>query len=120
MEEYLEEYGYHFNKRLFDFAVSMMDERSGNKLKPWDKEKTETFLKNNGISLRYGLGHDAAYVLNMARADYWGGSISDEQHLALFVKDYIDDPDGSETKPFDHFYIDCVAKGIPIFWDEMM
>lgn len=120
MEEYLEDYGYHFNKRLFEFAVSMMEDKSGQRLKPWDKQRTDEFLKANGISVKNGMGHDAAYVVNMARADYFGSSISDEQHLALFVKDYIDDPDGAPTRAFDEFYIKSVALGIPIFWDEML
>lgn len=120
MEEYLEDYGYHFNKRLFEFAVSMMEDKSGQRLKPWDKQRTDEFLKANGISVKNSMGHDAAYVVNMARADYFGSSISDEQHLALFVKDYIDDPDGAPTRAFDEFYIKSVALGIPIFWDEML
>ena len=120
MEEYLEEYGYHFNKKLFEFAVDMMKDRNGVRLTPWDKDKTETFLKSYGVTLRKSMGHDAAYVVNMARADYWGSSISDETHLAAFVKDYCEDVDGAPTKAFDHFYIDCVAKGVPIFWDEML
>ena len=120
MEEYLAEYGFHMNKRLFDFATSEMVDRAGNPLKVWDKEKTETFLKANGVSLRNNHGHDSAYVLNMARADYWGGSLTDEAHLAQFVKDYLDDPDGAKTRAFDEYYIMTVALGIPIFWDEML
>lgn len=120
MEEYLGDYGFHFNKRLFDFAVGMMKDRSGKKIQPWDKEKTEAFLKDNGITLKNNFGHDAAYAVNMARADYWGSALFDESHLALFVRDYIDDPDGSPTRAFDEFYIKTVALGIPIFWDEML
>ena len=120
MEEYLEEYGYHFNRNLFDYAVSMMKDRNGNPLKPWDKTKTEEFLRNYSVVVSRNFGHDAAYVLNMARADYWGGSINSEQDLAKFVKDYLDDKDGNESKAFDHFYIDCVAGGVPVFWDEML
>lgn len=120
MEEYLEDYGYHINKKLFDWAVSMMKDRSGNKLAAWDKEKCDDFLRARGINLRRGKGHDAAYVLNMARADYYGSSIADEQRLALFVRDYLDDPDGSETRAFDELYIKTVALGEPIFWEEML
>ena len=120
MEEYLEDYGYHFNTKLFQFAVSMMEDRNGNKLQPWSKERTESFLNSNGVSLRNNMGHDAAYVLNMARADYWGSSLTDDAHLAKFVKDYLDDPDGADTRAFDEFYIKTLALGIPIFWDEMM
>lgn len=120
MEDYLEEYGYHFNKKLFEYAVSMMKDRNGQQLKPWDKDRVSEFLRNHGVTVRNNMGHDAAYVLNMALADYYGSSIMDETHLALFVKDFCNDVDGAPTKAFDHFYIDCVAKGVPIFWDEML
>ena len=120
MEEYLEEYGYHFNQKLFRFATGMMRDRNGKPLQAWDKEKTMAFLEKNGAALEKNYGHDAAYVLNMARADYWGSSITDDVHLALFVADYLNDPDGAETKAFDHFFIDCMAKNIPIFWEEML
>lgn len=120
LEEYLSEFGYHFNERLYKFAVSMMESRDGDKIPVFDKEKVDSFLRANNVTLDNNLGHDAAYVLAMAKADYYGSSITDERHLALFIKDFCDDPDGAETKAFDHFYIDCVAKGIPIFWDEMI
>lgn len=120
MEEYLGDFGHHFNRKLFEFAASMMEDRTGQSLKPWDKEKTNSFLKANGVSLRNDYGHDATYVLNMMRSDCWGSSISDEQHLALSVKDYLDDIDGYETRAFDEFYMKTVALGIPIFWDEML
>ena len=120
MEEYLGEYGYHFNKKLFEFAVSMMRDRSGRTLQPWDKEKTEEFLRTYSINLKNNHGHDAAYVLNMARADYFGSSLPDDARLALFVKDYLDDFDGSDTRAFDEFYIKTVALGVPIFFDEML
>lgn len=120
MEEYLEDYGYHFNSKLFEFATSLMRNRDGNKLSVWDKDKVSTFLKSNGVVLNNNQGHDAAYVVNMALADYWGSSIFDDAHLALFAKDYLDDKDGAKTRAFDEFWIKTVALGIPIFWDEML
>jgi hypothetical protein len=120
MEEYLAEFGRHFNKKLFEFAVGLMEDRSGNKLQAWNKEQADDFLKSYGVTVYNGHGHDSAYVVNMARADYWASSITDEQHLALYVHDYLDDEDGNPTRAFDEFYINCVAKGIPIFWEEML
>lgn len=120
MEEYLEDYGYHFNERLYKFAVSMMEDRNGNPIQPLDKEKVNSFLSSHGVSLKNNTGHDAAYVLAMAKADYLGSSIADERHLAMFVKDYLDDRDGAKSRAFDEFYIKTVALGIPIFWDEML
>lgn len=120
MEEYLEDYGFHFNKKLFEFAVGMMENKDGQKLSPWDKQRVEEILKTYGVELKNNHGHDATYVINMARADYYGSSITDERHLALFVMDYLDDKDGSPTRAFDEFYIKTVALGIPIFWEEML
>lgn len=36
------------------------------------------------------------------------------------VMDFLDDPDGSRSKAFDHFVVDCRAKDEPIFFDEML
>ena len=119
-EEYCDMYGCHFSKKLYEFAVSMMKDRSGNKVEPKTKEQVSEFLRTNGVTLKNDKGWDAAYVHAMATADYWSSSITDNTHLALFVKDYIDDPDGSKTKAFDHFVVDCRVKDEPIFWDTFM
>lgn len=120
LEEYIEAYGYHFSKKLYEWAVSMMKDRNGNRLQPKTKEEVSSFLKMHGISLKNDMGHDAAYVMHMAKADYMGSSITDDMHLAKFVMDYLYDPDGSESKALDHFVADCKAKGVRIYWDEMM
>ena len=119
-EEYTDQFGCHFNKKLYEWAVSMMRDRNGNKISPKTKEQVTEFLRTYGITLKRDKGYDAAYVHAMAMADYYGSSITDDGHLALFVKDFLDDPDGTDSKSFDHFVVDCRAKGEPIFWDEMM
>lgn len=119
-EEYTDQFGCHFNKKLYEWAVSMMRDRNGSTILPIPKEQVTEFLRVNGITLKNDKGYDAAYVHAMAKADYWGSSIGDDAHLALFVRDYLDDNDGSSTKAFDHFVVDCRAKDEPIFWDEMM
>lgn len=119
-EEYTDQYGCHFNKKLYEWAVSMMRDRNGSSIQPMQKEQVTEFLRANGITLKNDRGYDAAYVHAMAKADYWGSSISDDAHLALFVRDFIDDADGTKTKAFDHFVVDCRAKEEPIFFDEMM
>lgn len=120
MEEYLGMYSYHFNKKLYHFAVSMMENHKGERIKPWDLDRVDEFLKTNGVSVKNRVGYDAAYVISMGLADYYGSSIPDDKHLALFVQDYLDDPDGSKTRAFDEFFIKCVSLGVPIFWDEML
>ena len=98
----------------------MMKDRNGSSIQPMQKEQVTEFLRINGITLKNDRGYDAAYVHAMAKADYYGYSLSDDAHLAMFVRDFLDDPDGTKTKAFDHFVVDCRAKEEPIFWDEMM
>ena len=119
-EEYTDQFGCHFNKKLYEWAVSMMRDRNGNPVQPKPKEFVTEFLKNHGVTLENDKGYDAPYVFHMGRADYYGSSITDDAHLALYVKDFLDDRDGTTTKAFDHFVVDCRQKGEPIFWDTLM
>jgi len=119
-EEYVDQYGCHFNKKLYEWAVSIMTDRNGGKVQTLPKEHVEEWLRSNGINLKNDKGHDAAYVRAMLFADCWGSSIKNEQQLALGVKDFLDDPDGNPCKAFDHFVVDCRQKGEPIFWEEML
>lgn len=119
-DNYTDMYGFHFNKKLYEWAVSMMTDRNGNPVPIMTKEQVSEWLRNNGVSLMRDKGHDAAYVRAMLYADYWGSSYTTDKQLALGVMDFLDDPDGTETKAFDHFVVDCRAKGEPIFWDDMM
>ena len=120
MGAYLSHNGYHFSKPLCEWAMSMMEDRNGNKLPRLDKPMVENALKSHGVSLKNDWGYDSVYVWAMALADYFGSSITDEQHLAKFVKDYLDDRDGSETRAFDEFYAKTVALGIPITWEDVI
>lgn len=119
-EEYVDQYGCHFNKKLYEWAVSMMSDRNGNKIAVRTKEQVDDFLKARGVTLKNDKGYDAPYVHAMLMADCWGSSYKTEDQVALGVRDFLDDPDGSKTKAFDHFVVDCRAKGEPIFWDMMM
>lgn len=120
MDNYLSSYGYHFSKAMCEWAVSMMRDRSGNRVQIYDKEKVEGILKANSVTLDNDKGYDKVFVLNMARSDYMGSSIADEAHLAKYVKDVLDDKDGYEGIAFTRFYADCIGKGVPVVWEDMM
>lgn len=124
MEEYLAQYGWHFSKKMCDWAVSNMykTDSSGkkNKITKLTKESIDRLLESNGIKLENKFGYDYVFVANMCKADYLGSSVSDEQHLALFVKDYVDDPDGYPELPFTRFYSDCIGSGTPIIWEDLI
>lgn len=121
MDAYMASHGRHFSKPMLEWAVSMMRDRNGKKMQAPEKKQLDDTLKNYGIELERNKGYyDALYVWCMAKSDYMGSSITDEVHLALFVKDYIDDKDGNPTRAFDEFYINCIAKGVDIPWEDMI
>lgn len=124
MQNYYGAYGKHFSKALCEWAVSKMqkDDPSGKKVKiqPISNDQVHALMKQYNLELKNDKGYDACYVANMCKADYLGSSIANEQLLCKFVKDYLDDPDGSDTKALSHFLADCIDKGIPIIWDDMM
>lgn len=95
---------------------------SGNKsyINVLSKENVDELLKRFKITLQNKIGYDYVFAANMCKADYMGSSISDDQHLAMFVKDYVDDEDGYSELPFTRFYADCVGKGVPIIWEDMI
>ena len=124
MKEYLEAYGWHFSKKMCEWAVSKMkvkdDSGKQKKLDALKKDEVEELLKKFAVKLEKDAGYDCVYVANMAKSDYYKSSIADEAHLALFIKDYIDDPDGYSGLPFTRFYADCIGSGTPIIWEDMM
>ena len=123
MKEYLSAYGWHFSKKMCEWAISRMKvEKNGKpeKLDAMKRDEVEELLKKLAVKLENDKGYDAVYVANMAKADYFKSSIPDEAHLAMFVKDYIDDVDSYPGMPFTRFYADCIGSGTPIMWEQML
>lgn len=121
MDAYLSHHGHHFSKPMLEWAVSMMRDRNNAKQKPLDKKSFDELMAAYSQKLERAEGYyDGIYVWAMAKSDYLGSSIIDEQHLAMFVKDYIDDIDGNKTRAFDEFLANCMAKGVDIPWEDMI
>ncbi len=87
---------------------------------PVPKEKVDEILDKYNIKLEFNELYDYVYVYNMGYNDFFGSSIADEKHLAMYVKDVIDDKDGYDGIVFNRWYADTVTSGIPIEWDEML
>ena len=105
---YMRNYGPHFNRKLFEFAVSMMT------------KEVDNILKLQGVKVERNQLYDAAYVANMCKADFLGSSIADEHHLALYIKDVIDDVDADDGIVFNRWYADMSYSGIAIDWESML
>lgn len=122
MRRYLREYGPHFNKALYEFAVSKMfreHEAGGEeRMMPVEKDKVKELLKKYGITLKNDELYDSVYVYSAAMADYYGKSIPNEELLAKYIKDRIDDVDKPSGYIMNQWYADMCFAGIPVDWDE--
>lgn len=90
------------------------------KLTPYRKEQVDELLLKYNVNLNNKYGYDYVFAANMCKSDYLNSSISDEAHLALFIKDYVDDKDGYPELPFTRFYADCIGTGNPIPWEDLL
>ena len=120
---YLRNYGPHFNKKLCEFAAEHMYKKEGNserRITGMSKEEVKNILSRHNVVVERSQLHDCVYVANMCVADFLNSSIPDERHLALYIKDIIDDVDAPDGLLFNRFYADCCYKGIVIDWEDMI
>lgn len=123
MKIYMRNYGPHFNRKLFEFAVSQMyTEINGEekKIVPYTREEVNNILKYHGVELKRNQLYDAEYVACMCKADLLGDSVPDEKHLALYIKNVIDDVDARDGIVFNRWYADMSYSGIAINWEDML
>lgn len=125
MINYLSNYGRHFNTKLLKLALKEMKSTTSStgvlqSIKPYTKEEVDTILKSYNIELKNNQLLDYVYVANMCKADFLGRSVPTEEHLALYIKDVIDDLDGYDGIVFNRWYADTRRKGIPIDWYSVL
>lgn len=123
MKRYINNYGCHFNKKLYEEAVSRMYKKVNGKktfLKPHTREQVDQLLETHGIQLENNKLYDAAYVCSMCEADYLGSSVPDEAHMAKFIQDTIDDADAKSGFIFNRFYADTMFMNDPIEWEDVI
>lgn len=124
MKKYLKNYGFHFTGKIYRFAVSKMfketKEGKKEKIQPVERDTVMELLKKYNITLDNDEMYDSAYVYSSAMADYYGQSIPNEQYLAMFIKNRIDDADKKSGYIFHQWYFDMVFDGTPIDWEEFV
>ena len=122
---YLMHHGWHFDKNAYEYAASMMRRinKSTGKLEKvprYTKEEVDSLLRKYSIEVEEKGGYDYVYVTQMCKADLYGSSIPDEQHLAMYVKDVCDDADMAEGTIMRKWYASMVAMGEPVEWEELL
>lgn len=120
LEAYLSNYGWHFSKKLCEWAVKQMRNKEGKKLTIKSKDEVSAFLKTHGVEIEHDFGYDKVFVMHMGLSDYYGGSVPDDYRLAIYVKEVLDDKDGYDGIALTRFLADCNGKGIPIDWPDMI
>lgn len=79
-----------------------------------------TILTTHNVYVSNKIMYDYVFVATMCKADYLGSSIKDENYLALYVKDTIDDVDASNETTFRRWLATMIGNGMPIDWDELL
>ena len=78
-----------------------------------ENSEQKSNIKNNQL-------YDFVYVGNMCKADFLNSSITDEAHLAKYIRDVIDDEDAYDGIVFNRWYADMCYTGIAIDWEDML
>ena len=125
MKAYLRNYGFSFSKKACEWAISLLRKENQStkkeeKIEPWDKDKVDELLKKHNITLENNVGYNYIYACNMLVADKYKSSIPDEAHLAMAIKDIIDDIDASPRLICKQWITHLDDSGIPIEWSELM
>lgn len=82
----------------------------------WHRVPIHYVLLSNIIALI----DDYVFVGNMCKADYYGSSITDERHFALYIKDTIDDEDAGDGTTMRRWYATMVANGTMVDWEDVI
>lgn len=124
METYLSYYGMNFSKKLYEFAVSNMRRESADgkmeKVKPMTADELKSLLLKHKIEIEHNDLYNALYLAAMVKADYWGSSIEDEEHLAKYIEDTLCDVDAAEGQVLARYLADCSVGGCIIYWEDMI
>lgn len=125
MRRYLRDNGYHFNKELYEYAVSYMYKESDGKkeyMNPIDKSKVKELMTKYNITLKNDCMYDSCYVFSMAVSDFYGNdkSLPNEEALAKYIKEMIDDTDKPEGYIMNRWYADMCFSGVVIDWEEFI
>ena len=124
MKTYLSYYGMNFSKKLYEFAVSNMRRETADgkmeKVKPMTADELKSLLSKHKIEIEHNDLYNALYLAAMVKADYWGSSIEDEEHLAKYIEDTLCDVDAAEGQVFARYLADCSVGGCIIYWESMI
>lgn len=118
---YVHKHGYHFTPELSDHVTKMMTNDNGTKHR-WVTSEVQAAMvqngwKQNALNMTWG---DAAYLANMAYADFYPEVIESETNCLMYAYKMANDEDGYEGIAFARWLSDVVAKEIVIDWEQFV
>lgn len=124
MRKYINNFGWHFNKRAYKYATETMYKHNPNtnkeeQVEAYTKEQVDDLLRMYNIELKNKIMYDYVFAATMCKADYLGKSIIDEEHLVMYIKDVVDDVDASCETTFRRWVATMIGNGVPIDWYEL-
>lgn len=72
MRKYLSRYGWHFSRKMCEWAVSRMKAKGqatgkDKRIEPFSKEDVESMLSKYGVELDRDAGYDSVFAANMCK-----------------------------------------------------
>lgn len=123
MRKYLKHHAWHFNKKAFEFAMHILRKKNAagksEKIEVLTKEHVDTMLSKFGVQIENTFDYDYVYLANKLKTVMFKSGIADEQHLALAIKDVIDDSENGDGEIMRKWDAEMTARGISIPWDEL-
>jgi hypothetical protein len=90
------------------------------KVKPMTVDEFRSLMEKHKIDIGNNDLYNGMYIASMVRADFYGSSIEDEEHLAKYVEDVICDVDAAEGQVFARYLADCSVGGCIVHWEDMI
>jgi len=123
-EHYLAENGWHFNKKAYEEAVKMLRKKGATgkpePLDAWSKEQVDDLLTKYGIKLDNKIGYDYVYAANLIKSDNYKGSVPDDAHVAMGVKEMVDDIDAADGEIMACWYVKALKRHYPVDWGSFL
>lgn len=124
MKRYLSYYGWHFNKKAYEYAASLMwkEDTNGKKVKVamLTKADVDNLLAQNGVTIENTGNYDYVYWAMQCKADLMPGAIDDPRHHAMYVKMMSEDADVTSEAAFRKWYITAVGSGIDVQFETFL
>lgn len=122
MTAYLSNFGWHFNKPLCEYAVSLMYYKEGDQEKSvpcLSKEKVKELLTKHGILMK-NVTYDFIYTYHMYCSDLKSKVSLDEKTILLIAKATVEDDDAADGFILRRWIATMTGNGEPIYWSDFL